>query len=216
MSCLRSLVASDYVAILDMQRVAFSCCNCPNPWECTMDMNGSIWSARMLIYVSPVRVVSWRIRVTISVQLHKPHTSIEPLLAWTVPCWHAGFMDLWGCLGNETRQTRQHVSSHQQSDVGFDEPRRGVSKDIRVGLRLRKPISIMFLWMVCILILVGGPALKTAEIYGRVAHLSCWTILFSCHWSRSCMILFGRSYVGYLMFYRIPDIHGALVKSSYR
>ncbi|GFQ68017.1 uncharacterized protein TNCT_1911 [Trichonephila clavata] len=29
-------------------------------------------------------------------------------------------------IGNETRQTRQLVSSHQQSKVGVDRPRRGV------------------------------------------------------------------------------------------
>ena len=29
-------------------------------------------------------------------------------------------------IGNETRQTRQHISSHQQSNVGVDGPRRDV------------------------------------------------------------------------------------------
>ncbi|GFV30229.1 uncharacterized protein TNCV_97051 [Trichonephila clavipes] len=54
-------------------------------------------------------------------------------------------------IGNEIRQTRQRISSRQQSNVGVDGPRRGVktlyraiNKGTRVGLRLRKPISMMF------------------------------------------------------------------------
>ncbi|GBO19349.1 hypothetical protein AVEN_108508-1 [Araneus ventricosus] len=54
-------------------------------------------------------------------------------------------------IGNVTRQTRQHVSSYQQSSSGAGCPKRrrkalcrAVNYGTRVGLRLRKPISMIF------------------------------------------------------------------------
>ncbi|GBM64574.1 hypothetical protein AVEN_56548-1 [Araneus ventricosus] len=77
--CLKSEECSwsHLVATLDAWGVALSCWNCPNPSECTMDMKECRWSGRMLKYLSPVRVVSRRIRGPISRQLHTPHTITE-------------------------------------------------------------------------------------------------------------------------------------------
>ncbi|GFY27480.1 uncharacterized protein TNCV_2071001 [Trichonephila clavipes] len=83
-------------------------------------------------------VVSRRIKGAISRQLHTSHTFTEPppasaaLLICRSP-WiyevvsitvHVHQLD---SIGNETRQTRQCVSSHQQSNIGIDGPRRGVT-----------------------------------------------------------------------------------------
>ncbi|GBN04850.1 hypothetical protein AVEN_41606-1 [Araneus ventricosus] len=68
---------SHLVATLGAWGVALSCWNCPNPSECTMDMNECRRSGRMLKYLSPVRVVSRRIRGPISRQLHTSHTLTE-------------------------------------------------------------------------------------------------------------------------------------------
>ncbi|GFT97854.1 uncharacterized protein TNCV_2167641 [Trichonephila clavipes] len=48
----------------------------PSPSECTIFMNGCSRSDRMLTYLSPVIVVSRRIRGPIPRQLHTPHTII--------------------------------------------------------------------------------------------------------------------------------------------
>ncbi|GBN78534.1 hypothetical protein AVEN_37668-1 [Araneus ventricosus] len=68
---------SHLLATLDAWGVPLSCWNCPNPSECTMDMNECRRSDRMLKYLSPVRVVSRRIRGPISRQLHTSHTITE-------------------------------------------------------------------------------------------------------------------------------------------
>ncbi|GBL93637.1 hypothetical protein AVEN_25632-1 [Araneus ventricosus] len=47
--------------------------------------------------------------------------------------------------------------------------------------------------MIRTLTLVDGPALKSAPICERVAHLSRLMILVSRRWSRSCIIFSGRS-----------------------
>ncbi|GFV32304.1 uncharacterized protein TNCV_1675901 [Trichonephila clavipes] len=41
-------------------------------------------------------------------------------------------------IGNETRQTRQHVSSHQQSNAGVDGPRRGIRLYVVQSTRVHK------------------------------------------------------------------------------
>ncbi|GFV61433.1 uncharacterized protein TNCV_2937751 [Trichonephila clavipes] len=41
-------------------------------------------------------------------------------------------------IGNETRQTRQRVSSHQQSNVGVDVPRRGVKLCVMQSTRVHE------------------------------------------------------------------------------
>ncbi|GFV40180.1 uncharacterized protein TNCV_3953771 [Trichonephila clavipes] len=79
----------------------------------------------------PVRVISRRIKGPISHQLQTPHTiaglhqleqsSVDMLVTWihevvSIPV-HVRQLD---SIGNETRQIRQHVSSHQQSNVGVD------------------------------------------------------------------------------------------------
>ena len=79
---------------------------------------------------------------------------------------HVNLLDI---IGNETSQTRQHVSNHQQSNVGGDRPRRGVK--------------------LCVL--------QSAKVHE-------WAFgIFSSH-----------SDVKDLMFYRIPNIHSALMKWS--
>ncbi|GFX67968.1 hypothetical protein TNCV_2288301 [Trichonephila clavipes] len=69
--------------------------------------------------------------------------------------------------------------------------------------------------MVRTVTLVDSPLLKSVAIWGSVARLSRLMILVSRRWSRSCMIFSSRSDVVDLMFYRIPDIHGILVKWLY-
>ncbi|GBM07192.1 hypothetical protein AVEN_15433-1 [Araneus ventricosus] len=111
--------------------------NCPNPSECTMDMNECRLSDRMLKYLSPVRVVSRRIRGPISRQLHTSHTITEAHQIEQSPVDKQG---LWindlvpilvhvhpsDTIGNESRQTRQRVSSHQQSNGSVVGPRKKV------------------------------------------------------------------------------------------
>ena len=168
-----------------------------------MDMNGSEWPARMHTYVSPVTVVSRRISGPTSLQLHRPHTITEPPSAWTVPCWHAGSMDSWGCLHTCTHPSARHNWKWDSSDQAtcfqsstvqcwcwWAQVRRkylcrAVSKGTRVGLRLRKPISMMFRRMVYTLTLLDDLAMIFAAI---CRFLACWTILFS--WSRSCRVFF--------------------------
>ena len=134
---------------------------------------------------------------------HAPHI-IEPPPAWTVPCWHTGSMDSWSCLHTRTRPSAWYNWNRDSSDqeTCFQSSTvqccrwaqakckalcHTVSKDTRVGLRLQKPISMMFRWMVLTLTLVDGPALKSAAICRRVAPLLYWTILFNYH---SCRIFF--------------------------
>ena len=115
-------------AILDVWDVALSCWKYSSSWDCTMDMNVCMWSARMRTYVSPVRVVSRRIRSPISLIPQTPHTITESPPAWTC-CWHAGpwihevasipvHVHPPDKIGNETCQTKRHVSSRQQSNFG--------------------------------------------------------------------------------------------------
>ncbi|GFT90074.1 uncharacterized protein TNCV_3102491 [Trichonephila clavipes] len=66
-------------------------------------------------------------------------------------------------IGNETRQTRQRVSSHQQSHVGVDGPRRGAKSCIMQSTRIHNNL-------------------------GRDARLPRLMILVSRRWSRSCII----------------------------
>ncbi|GFW59215.1 uncharacterized protein TNCV_2781461 [Trichonephila clavipes] len=75
----------------------------------------------MLTYLSSARVVSRHIRGPISRQLHTTHTIIE--------------LD---SVGNENLQTRQRVSSHQQSNVGVDGPRRGVKLCVGQSTRVHE------------------------------------------------------------------------------
>ncbi|GFX14715.1 uncharacterized protein TNCV_4017131 [Trichonephila clavipes] len=67
---------------------------------------------------------------------------------------------------------------------------RAVNKGTRVGLLLRKPISMMFRGRVRKVTLVDGPALKSAAICGKIARLSRLLIHVSRRWSRSCMFFF--------------------------
>ena len=104
-------------------------------------------------------------------------------------------MHLLDTIGKETHQTRQHISSHQQSRWWWALVRHKalchvVSMGTCVGLQAQKPISMMFNWMVRMLTIVDLPALKYTTICGRVALLICWMILFSCRWSCSCRIFF--------------------------
>ncbi|GBO30566.1 hypothetical protein AVEN_158537-1 [Araneus ventricosus] len=83
----------------------------------------------MLKYLSPVRVVSRRIRGPISSQsLHQIEQSpvdkqglwINDVVSILVHVYPSD------TIGNETRQTRQRVSSHKQSNGSVVGPRRGV------------------------------------------------------------------------------------------
>ncbi|GBN03277.1 hypothetical protein AVEN_142221-1 [Araneus ventricosus] len=90
----------------------------------------------MLKYLSPVRVVSSCIRVPISRQLHTSHTITERL--HQIEQSPVDKQGLWiidvasilahvhpsDTIGNQTRQTRQRVSSHQQSNGSVVGPRR--------------------------------------------------------------------------------------------
>ncbi|GBN28679.1 hypothetical protein AVEN_268550-1 [Araneus ventricosus] len=104
----------------------------------------------MLKYKSPVRVVSRRIsgvpcqakctRPIPSQRLHQIEQSpVDKQCLWINDVVsilvHVHPSDT---IGNETRQTRQRVSSHQQSNGSVVGPRRGVKLCARgrVGLRL--------------------------------------------------------------------------------
>ncbi|GBM19021.1 hypothetical protein AVEN_172492-1 [Araneus ventricosus] len=90
----------------------------------------------MLKYLSTVRVVSRRIRGHISRQLHTFHTITEvqsmnsPLLTnrMDYPIWIIDVVSILAhvhpsdTIGNETRQTRQRVFNHQQSNGSVVEP----------------------------------------------------------------------------------------------
>ncbi|GBN48903.1 hypothetical protein AVEN_23541-1 [Araneus ventricosus] len=68
-------------------------------------------------------------------------------------------------IGNETRQTRQLVSSHQQFNGGVGEAMcRTINNGTRVGYRFRKPISMMVRSTVRTLTFLNTPALKSAVI----------------------------------------------------
>lgn len=110
------------MAALTVWGVTLSFWKCQSPSECTMDMSECSWSEKMLTL--PVRVVSRPISVTISRQLQTPHTTSEAPTAWTVTCWHIGWMDSWrftpypytfmpDTIRNETRHSLQCFSSHQ-------------------------------------------------------------------------------------------------------
>ena len=173
-----------------------------------MVINGCRWSVRMRTYVSPVRILSRCTMDPISLQLHTPYTITESLPAWTVPCWHAGSMDSWSCLHARTCPSARYDWKWDSSDQAtcfqpstvqcrcwLAQARRkalcrAVIKGTRVGFRLWKPTSMMFRWMDRSRTLVDDPVLKSWAICGRAALLSCWTILFNRHWSRSCRIFF--------------------------
>ncbi|GBM91327.1 hypothetical protein AVEN_188616-1 [Araneus ventricosus] len=88
-------------------------------------------------YLSPVRVVSSHIRGPISRQLHTPNTitrfhHIEQFCVGKQSlCINDAVsivvhVHLSYAVGNETRQTRQRVSSHEQFNGSVVGPRRGV------------------------------------------------------------------------------------------
>ncbi|GBN40611.1 hypothetical protein AVEN_220298-1 [Araneus ventricosus] len=70
-------------------------------------------------------------------------------------------------IGNETRQTRKLVSSHQQFNGGVGGPRRGVklcAVQSTTVHRFRKPISMTVRSTVRMLTFLNAPALKSAAI----------------------------------------------------
>ncbi|GBM06475.1 hypothetical protein AVEN_58316-1 [Araneus ventricosus] len=103
----------------------------------------------MLKYLSLVKVVSRRIRGHISRQLHTFHhrgsTRLNsPLLTnrMDYPIWIIDVVSILvhvhpsDIIGNETRQTRQRISNHQQTQERRKSLSRAVNNGTRVGLRL--------------------------------------------------------------------------------
>ncbi|GBN09600.1 hypothetical protein AVEN_40906-1 [Araneus ventricosus] len=84
----------------------------------------------MLKYLSPVRVVSRRIRghISSSTRLNSPLLTNR----MGYPIWIVGVVSILvhvhpsDTIGNKTRQTRQRVSNHEQSNGSVVGPRRGV------------------------------------------------------------------------------------------
>ena len=117
-----------------MWGVALSCWNFPSPLECTMDMDGCRWSARMHMYVTSVRVVSRCIKGPhITPTAHTPHhyrasTSLNnSLLTYRVH----GFMSLSPYLYTSICSTQLERDSPDQatcfqSNVGVEGPKRGI------------------------------------------------------------------------------------------
>ena len=125
-------------------------------------------------------------------------------------------------IGNVTRQTRQHVSSHQQPNVCVDGPRWGVKLCVMQSARVHKWAS-------------GS---ESPYQWCFIEWFTCWHLIMAQHWNPQqfaeglhfCHIerfssvvvgpvlvgtFSGHSDVGDSMFYRIPNIHGALLKWSY-
>ena len=99
-------------------------------------------------------------------------------------------------IGNESCQTRQHVSSHHESNVSVNGPRRGmklcVVQSAKVHVRAfssGNPYQRCFIeWFTRWNLLMAQH--WNWQQFAEVALLSCWMILFSCHWPRSCKIFF--------------------------
>ncbi|GFS53926.1 uncharacterized protein TNCV_3761511 [Trichonephila clavipes] len=103
----------------------------------------------MLMYLSLVRVASKRIRAPYHANYTRPipshsfhHLEQSPVDMWG-PWIHEVFsipvhVNQLDSIGNETRLTRQRVSSHQQSSVGVNAPRRGVKLCVVQSTRVHK------------------------------------------------------------------------------
>lgn len=168
--------------------------------ECTMDVNGSIWSGRMIMYVLPIRIVCRHIRCPISRQLHIPQTMTGPPPAWTVLCWHVGSMDSWGCPHictypsaryNWKQGSSDHAMCFQSSTILWQYWQAQVrlivlscrvNNDSQESLRLQKHVLMMVCWTDSMLALVDAQSLI---VIASVVRLSRLRIHVGCRWSYS-------------------------------